>query len=141
MKTIGLVGVAMALVVTAGCGGGGQSAADKAKSQACDAVSDINTQVATLKGLPVETSSVDKAKTALKQIQTDLQTISTQAETVSGDLKSQLQTADAMFKAQVETAAQSVNSAASLSAAATAVASAGTTLQASYQQAFGSVQC
>jgi hypothetical protein len=140
-KTTGLVALAVTLAVSAGCGGSGQSAADKAKSQACDAVSDINVQVTTLKGLPLETSSVDKAKTALKQIQTDLQTISTQAETVSGDLKSQLQAADATFKAQVETAAQSVNSAASLSAAATAVASAGTTLQAGYQQAFGSVKC
>ena len=141
VKAIGLIAIVVPLLVSAGCGGSGESAADKAKSKACDAVSDINTQVTTLKGLPRETSSVDTAKTALKQIQTDLQTISTQAETVSGDLKSQLQTADSTFKAQVETATQSVNSAESLSAAATAVASAGKTLQASYQQAFGSVKC
>ena len=141
MRTIGLITVLALAMTAAGCGGSDQSAADEAKSKACDAVSDINTQVTTLKGLPLESSSVDTAKTALKQIQTDLKTISTQAETVSGDLKSQLQTADATFKAQVETAAQSVNSAASLSAAATAVASAGTTLQASYQQAFGDVKC
>ena len=141
MRTIGLITVLALAMTAAGCGGSDQSAADEAKSKACDAVSDINTQVTTLKGLPLETSSVDTAKTALKQIQTDLKTISTQAETVSGDLKSQLQAADATFKAQVDTAAQSVNSAQSLSAAATAVASAGTTLQASYQQAFGGVKC
>jgi hypothetical protein len=141
MRTIGLIAVLGAMAVAAGCGGSGQSAADEAKSKACDAVSDINSQVTTLKGLPLETSSVDTAKTALKQIQTDLQTISTQAETVSGDLKSQLQTANATFKTQVQAAAQSVTSAQSLTAAATAVSTAGRSLEASYQQAFGSVKC
>ena len=142
MRNIGLIAVlALAMAVSAGCGGNDESAADKAKSAACDAVSDINKQVTTLKGLPLETSSVDTAKTALKQIQTDLGTISTQSATVSDDLKSQLQTANAAFKAQVQAAAQSVTSAESLSAAATAVSSAGKSLEVSYQEAFGDVKC
>jgi TolA-binding protein len=141
-RLIGLVVVlTLAMAVAAGCGGSGESAADRAKTNACDAVSDINKQVTTLKGLPLETSSVDTAKTAFTQIQTDLETISTQAETVSGDLKSQLQTANDTFKAQVQTAADSVTSAQSLTAAATAVSAAGQSLEAAYQQAFGSVKC
>ena len=47
MKTIGLISiVAMAMLAAAGCGGS-QPAADKAKSQACDAGSDaaFKTQV------------------------------------------------------------------------------------------------
>ena len=71
---------------------------DKAKSQACDAISDMKTQITTLKGLPLATSSVDTAKTALQAIQTDLKTISDAAPTVGGDVKSQLQTANATFK-------------------------------------------
>ena len=76
---IGLIGVvALALLASAGCGGG-QSAADKAKSQACDASSDIQAQVDTLKGLPLSPDSVDKAKTALQKINSDLDTIATAA--------------------------------------------------------------
>ena len=83
MKTIGLIVVlVLALLAATGCGSS-QSAADKAKSQACGAVSDIKTQVATLKGLPLATSSVDAAKTALQKIDADLKTISEAAPTVS----------------------------------------------------------
>ncbi len=142
MRNIGLIAVlALAMAVSAGCGGNDESAADKAKNTACDAVSDINKQVTTLKGLPLETSSVDTAKTAFTQIQTDLATISTQSATVSDELKSQLQAANATFKAQVQAAAQSITSAESLSAAATAVSSAGKSLEVSYQEAFGDVKC
>ena len=135
-----LVVLVSAFLATTACGSS-ESAADRAKSQACDAVSDIQTQVTTLKGLPLQTSSVDTAKTALRQIQADLKTISAQAPTVTGNLKTQLQTADATFKTQAQQAVESVTSAESLTAAATAVAAAGQTLETSYQQAFGDVKC
>lgn len=138
---IGLIGVvALALVASAGCGGG-QSAADKAKSQACDASSDIKAQVDTLKGLPLSSDSVDKAKAALQKINSDLDTIATAAPTVKGDLGSQLEAANAAFKTQVQQIADSITSAQSLTAAVTALASAGSTLSNSYQQAFANVKC
>jgi hypothetical protein len=141
MKPIGLISiVALALLAAAGCGGG-QSAADKAKSQACGASSDIQTQVDTLKGLPLSPDSVDKAKTALQKINSDLDTIATAAPTVKGDLGSQLKDANAAFKTQVQEISDSITSAQSLPAAATALASAGSTLSNSYQQAFANVQC
>jgi hypothetical protein len=141
MKTIGLISiVAMVLLAAAGCGGS-QSASDKAKSQACDARSDIQTQVDTLKGLPLSTDSVDKAKTALQKINSDLDTIATAAPTVKGDLGSQLKAANAAFKTQVQQIADSITSAQSLTAAATALASAGSTLSNAYQKAFANVQC
>ncbi len=138
---IGLIGVvALALLASAGCGGS-QSAADKAKSQACDASSDIQAQVDTLKGLPLSSDSVDKANAALQKINSDLDTIATAAPTVKGDLGSQLKTANAAFKTQVQQIADSITSAQSLTAAATALASAGSTLSNSYQQAFANVKC
>ena len=141
MRTIGLIAVlGLSVLAATGCGSS-QSAADKAQSQACDAISDITTQVTTLKGLPLATSSVDTAKTALQAIQADVKTISDAAPTVKGDLKSQLQTADAAFKTQVQQTAQSVTSAQSLTSAATAISTAGTTLEISYQQAFASIKC
>jgi uncharacterized protein YoxC len=141
MKTIGLISiVAMVLLAAAGCGGS-QSASDKAKSQACGARSDIQTQVDTLKGLPLSPDSVDKAKTALQKINSDLDTIATAAPTVKGDLGSQLKAANAAFKTQVQQITNSITSAQSLTAAATALASAGSTLSNAYQKAFANVQC
>jgi uncharacterized protein YPO0396 len=142
MRTIGLVAVvALALLAAAGCGGSGQSASDKAKSQACGAISDIKTQVTTLKGLPLSTSSVATAKSSLQKIDANLKTIESAAPTVKGDLKNQLQAADATFKTQVQQISQSLTSASSLTGAVTALTTAGTTLEASYQQAFASVKC
>ena len=141
MKTIGLISiVAMVLLAAAGCGSS-QSASDKAKSQACDARSDIQTQVDTLKGLPLSPDSVDKAKTALQKINSDLDTIATAAPTVKGDLGSQLKAANAAFKTQVQQITDSITSAQSLTAGATALASAGSTLSNAYQKAFENVQC
>ena len=141
MKTIAVISiVVMALLAAAGCGGS-QSASDKAKSQACDARSDIQTQVDTLKGLPLSPDSVDKAKTALQKINSDLDTIATAAPTVKGDLGSQLKAANAAFKTQVQQITDSITSAQSLTAAATALASAGSTLSDAYQKAFANVQC
>jgi len=97
--------------------------------------------VDTLKGLPLSPDSVDKAKTALQKINSDLDTIATAAPTVKGDLGSQLQTANASFRTQVQQIADSITSAQSLTAAATALASAGSTLSNSYQQAFANVKC
>jgi uncharacterized protein YPO0396 len=142
MKTIGAITVVtLALLAAAGCGGSSQSDADKAKSQACDASADIQAQVDTLKGLPLSSDSVDKAKAALQKINSDLDTIATAAPKVKGDLGSQLKTANAAFKTQVQQITDSITSAQSLTAAATALASAGSTLSNSYQQAFANVQC
>ncbi|HVI36248.1 MAG TPA: hypothetical protein VM684_08465 [Gaiellales bacterium] len=138
---IGLIGiVALTLLAAAACGGG-QSSADKAKSQACDASSDIQAQIDTLKGLPLSSDSVDKAKAALQKINADLDTIASAAPTVKGDLGSQLKAANAAFKTQVQQIADSITSAQSLTAAATALASAGSTLGNAYNKAFANVQC
>jgi hypothetical protein len=140
MKRIGVISIAALALLASNCGGG-ESAAEKAKSQACDASSDIQAQVDTLKGLPLSSDSVDKAKTALQKINSDLDTIATAAPTVKGDLGSQLKAANAEFKTQVQQISDSITSAQSLTAAATALASAGSTLSNSYQQAFANVRC
>jgi hypothetical protein len=140
MKRIGVISIAALALLASNCGGG-ESAAEKAKSQACDASSDIQAQVDTLKGLPLSSDSVDKAKTALQKINSDLDTIATAAPTVKGDLGSQLKAANAEFKSQVQQISDSITSAQSLTAAATALASAGSTLSNSYQQAFANVRC
>jgi hypothetical protein len=132
--------IALAMLAAAGCGGG-SSSADKAKTNACNAVSDIQTQVNTLKGLTPTPGSVDTAKTALTKISADLKTISDSAPEVKGSLKQELQTANSSFKSQVTQIAQGITSAGSVTAAVTALQSAGTTLATSYQNAFAKVGC
>jgi len=140
-RSASIIVIVLATVAATGCGGSGQSEADKAKSQACDASSDIKAQVATLSNLPLSTSSVDTAKTSLQKIDTDLKTISDAAPKVSDNLRSELEAANATFTTEVQQATEAITSAQSLSGAATAVAAAGSTLQASYEKAFANVSC
>jgi hypothetical protein len=140
-KLASIIVIVLATAAATGCGGSGQSEADKAKSQVCDATSDIQAQLKTLSNLPLSTSSVDTAKTSLQKIDTDLHTISDAAPKVSDNLRSELEAANATFKTDVQQATDAITSADSLSAAATAISSAGTTLQASYQKAFANVKC
>jgi hypothetical protein len=130
-----------AALVAAGCGGSSQSSADKAKSTACGASADIKTQVAKLKGMTVGTASVDEAKKALQAISADLKTIGTQAPQIKGGLKGQLETANAAFSTALQQVKASITSAGSLTGAATAIATAGSALSASYEQAFAGLSC
>ena len=138
--TLATLAIAAALLAATGCGGGASSA-DKAKTQACNASSDIKTQVNTLKGLTPTPGSADTAKTALNKISADLKTISDAAPKVKGSLKQELQTANAAFMTQVDQITQSITSAQSVSDAATAIANAGAALATSYQNAFKNVGC
>ena len=135
-----LLAVCLLALLASGCGGS-SSKADKAKSQACDARSDIQKQVDTIKNLPLATSSVDTAKTAVTAINADLQKIQDAAPDVTGDLKTQLQQANDTFKTAVASIAQSISSSSSVTTVATALATAGTQLQTAYKDAFSNVKC
>ena len=84
---------------------------------------------------------MDTAKTALQKISADLKTISDAVPEVKGSLKQELQTANSTFKAQVAQTTQSITSAGSLTAAVTALQTAGAALAKSYQTAFANVGC
>jgi ABC-type phosphonate transport system ATPase subunit len=85
--------------------------------------------------------SPSDAKSALQAVQTDLKMIQDQLPDLKGSMKQQLQSANTTFKAQVQTIAGSITGAQSLSAAASALATAGQKLASSYQQAFANVSC
>jgi hypothetical protein len=140
-RTASTIVIVLASVAATACGSSGQSEADKAKTQACNASSDIKTQIATLSNLPLSTTSVDTATTSLQKIDTDLKTISDAAPKATDDLRSELEAANATFKTEVQQATDAITSADSVSAAAAAVAAAGSTLQASYEKAFANVGC
>jgi hypothetical protein len=132
---------ALCLVALLASGCGGDSTADKAKSQACDARSDIQKQVDTIKGLPLAASSIDTAKTAVTAISADLTTIQGAAPDVKGDLKGQLEQANSSFKSAVDSIAQSISTSSSAASVTAALTTAGTQLEAAYKAAFSGVKC
>ena len=140
MKTL-LATIAFCLIALLAAGCGGSSASSKAKGQACDARSDIQKQVDTIKGLPLAASSVDTAKTAVTAIMTDLKTIQDALPDVKGDLKGQLEQANSSFKSAVDSIAQSISTSSSVASVAAALTTAGTQLETAYKAAFSSVKC
>jgi hypothetical protein len=132
----------LALLAASACGGSSSaSSSDKAKQQACDARADIQTQITNLGNLPLNLDSVDKAKTALTAIQTDLNTIKDAAPTVGGDLQKQLEAANAAFVNSVQTVVSNISTATDLTTVASNLTSAASQLQSGYQQAFGDIKC
>jgi chromosome segregation ATPase len=132
--------IAAALSASAGCGGSGSSA-DDAKTDACNAKTDIDAQVAKLQGLPASLSSLDTAKTALERIQADLTTIRDSVPDVTGDLQDQLKAANSAFSSQVSQVRQDITSAQAATDAADTLSAAGQHLSTQYQQAFAGVKC
>src|SRR4051794_10190208 len=134
-----LVAACLLALLASGCGGS-SSKADKAKTKACDARSDIQKQVDTIKGLPLAASSVDTAKTAVSAISADLKTIQGAAPDVKGDLKNQLEQANSAFKSSVDSIVQSLSTSSSAASVVAAVTTAGTQLQEAYKAAFSGVK-
>jgi gas vesicle protein len=136
---VAVLAITTVLAAAAGCGGG--SSADTAKTNACNAKADINTQVTKLQNLPPSLSSLDTAKTALQKIQKDLSTIDDSVPDVTGDLKDQLKAANEAFKSQVTQVTQDITSAQAATDAAGTLTAAGQQLATQYQQAFADVKC
>ncbi len=90
---VAAVTLAVMLGATTACGSS-QSASDKAKSQVCDAKSNIQTQINDLKSLTVGTATISGVKTNLTAIQNDLKTIQSAIPNLSGDTKPQVQSAN-----------------------------------------------
>jgi predicted PurR-regulated permease PerM len=133
-----LLGLIAAASLFAGCGGDSE---DDAKTQACDAVSNINTQVKQLQGYTLATVTTDKVNGNIDAIKADLSDIKAALPDVSSDLKSQLQTATDSFTSEVSAVASRLGKSTSVAAAATQISTAADQLAASYQRAFADVSC
>ena len=126
-------------VALAGCGG--QSKEDKAKSQVCDARSDISKQVNELSSLTLASASVDGIKQNVKAIQDDLGKIKDAQSDLTPQRKQQVQSANAAFTQQVKSIASNVGQGLSLSEAGTQIKTAASQLATSYKQTLGKIDC
>jgi uncharacterized protein YjbJ (UPF0337 family) len=125
-------------LIAAACG---ESQADKATSQVCDARADISKQIDELKGLTLATATVDGVRANLTAIRNDLGKIKDAQGDLNSERKQQVQGANQQFGAQVTAIAQNVGSSLSLKDAGTQVKQAGTQLADSYAQTLGKVDC
>ena len=132
-------GVALAAVALAACGG--DSKADQAKTQVCDARADISKQVDTLKGMTISTATQSKVQDSLNAIGDDLTKIKNARKNLDDDRKSQVDQANKTFETQVRSTFSDLGKTTSLSDAKTQLQQAFQGLASSYEQSFAKIDC
>jgi hypothetical protein len=133
--------VAGLLLIAATAVGCGESDADKAQTQVCDAVADLNKQVDDLAGLTPATATVDGVEADLSAIKDDLSQIKDAQGDLSDDRKQEVESATEEFASEVEAVAAGFGSDLSLAGAKSKVEAAGRQLASSYEQAFAQIDC
>ena len=128
----------LATLALAGCG---TSAADKARSQVCDARSDIAKQVDTLSGLTVSAATTDQISSSLKAIGDDLKKIANAQGDLSDQRKQEVQQANKAFTDQMSQIASDLGKSLSLSDASQQLTSSLKQLATAYKQTFQRIDC
>jgi len=124
-----------------GLGACGESAEEKAQKQVCDARADIQSQIDTIKGLPVASGSIDQARAGLQSIRDDLRQIADAQPQLKGERKQQVEGATQTFTAQVESVAKSAITSGVTGDVESAVKTAADQLATSFRQAMAPIDC
>jgi phosphoglycerate-specific signal transduction histidine kinase len=119
----------------------GQSKADKARDQVCEARDDIGQQVESLQELTLTTATTEKVQNSLQAIQSDLKSISSASEDLSADRKKDVQAANDEFTTKMTQIAQDFGNSLSIEGAATQAKAALEQLAQSYRSTFGQLDC
>jgi hypothetical protein len=133
--------VTLALAAALAVAACGESKADKAKSQVCDARSDISKQVNELKGLTPATVTSDGVKTALTSIQNDLKKITDAQGDLNAERKQQVQDATSQFTSALSSISGQVGQSLSAADAKTQLQTATQQLADAYQTSLAKVDC
>ncbi len=133
--------VLIASLAAAGCGGGGQSASDKAHSQVCTATADIQKQIDTLRSMSAATVSASAVQDSISAIDEDLTSIQDALPDLAAASKQDVTAANDAFKSQLDSIATDLVQNLSLSQAQTQVKAAGSQLSSAYKDAFSKVGC
>jgi hypothetical protein len=133
--------VASLLLVAAIAVGCGESEAEKAQNQVCDARADLNEQVDKLASLTPATVTADAVSEPLDAIKTDLEQITDAQGDLNDERKQDVESANQKFSTQLQSVASDLGSDLSLSGAKAQVESAGKELASAYKQTFASIDC
>jgi hypothetical protein len=138
MPIIASILLVLAAGVVSACG---QSKADKARDQVCEARDDIGKQIESLSELTLTTATTAKITDSLQAIQSDLKTIAGATDELSADRKKSVQAANNEFKAQMNQIATDFGSKLSIQGGATQAKVALQQLADSYRSTFGKLDC
>lgn len=130
--------LAAALLVGVGCG---ESEEEKAKSQVCDARSDLQQQVNELSRLSISTATLDGVRDNLNAIRSDLQKMADAQRDLDESRRAQVEEATRQFSSQVNSIVAGLGSSTSLGSAVKQVRAAVQQLAASYRDTFARVDC
>jgi hypothetical protein len=119
----------------------GQSKADKARDQVCEARDDIAKQVESLSGLTLTTATTDQVTSGLQAIQSDLKTIAGATGDLSAERKKDVQAANDEFKTKMSQISGDLASKLSIQDAAAQGKAALQQLAESYRSTFGQLDC
>ena len=133
--------VASLLLITAIAVGCGESDADKAQTQVCDARADLKKQVDELASLTPTTVGGDAVSGPLDAIENDLKQISDAQGDLNDERKQEVESANQKVTSQLEAVAGDLGSNLSLSGVKQQVESAAKQLASSYQQTFAPINC
>jgi predicted nucleic acid-binding Zn-ribbon protein len=133
-----VAGLLLLAGTTVGCG---ESDADKAQTQVCDARADMQTQIDELAGLTPATATVDGVKKNLNAIEDDLKQIKDAQGNLNEERKQQVASATQDFTAELQGIASGLTSDLSLSGAKAKLETAGKQLASAYQQTFAQIDC
>jgi chromosome segregation ATPase len=133
-----VAGLLLIAATTAGCG---ESDAEKAQTQVCDARADLKEQVDDLAALTPATATADGVEENLNAIQDDLNEIKDAQPDLSEERKQEVESATQAFTSEVEAIAGDLGSNLSASGAQAKLETAGRQLASSYQKAFAQIDC
>jgi chromosome segregation ATPase len=137
-KPLVAIGLLISALVLASCG---ESAQEKAKTQVCEARSDISKQVKALSELTLSTSVLTEAKTGLEAIGKDLTKIKDAQPNLEPARKEQVQAATHTFEAQISSILSELVSKPSLTKLETQLKSSLTQLARGYEEALAPINC
>jgi hypothetical protein len=134
-----LVVTGLLLVATAvGCG---ESDAEKAQTQVCDARADLKKRVDNLATLTPATATADGVKADLNAIEKDLDEIRDAQGDLNEDRKREVESATQEFASEVEAVVRDLGSDLSLSGGQATLQAAGQQLASSYRQTLARIDC
>jgi hypothetical protein len=137
------IGIALLLVAALALtlGACGTSKEQQAKSTVCSARTDIDTQINRLRGLTLATVSVDKVRTSVQAIESDLTRIKGATADLADTLRPQVQSANQAFANELKTIVAGVTSTGSLTSVKTQLTAALQQLGAAYRSTLAQIRC
>jgi dsDNA-specific endonuclease/ATPase MutS2 len=141
VKHIGPLVLVLLLVASAFAVGCGESDAEKAQDDVCDARADLEQQIDNLAGLTLTSESVEKIQDIVNAVEEDLQQIADAQADLSEERRQEVESATEEFTSEFEAVADDVGEDLSLSEGTEKVESAATQLAASYEETFATIDC